>query len=43
MPGRRWSEGLHQAVEAKESVEIQKENQTLADHFQLLPHSRSPA
>ncbi len=30
MPGRRWSEGLHQAVEAKESVEIQKENQTLA-------------
>ncbi len=30
MPGRRWSDGLHQAVEAKESVEIQKENQTLA-------------
>ncbi|MDV6345865.1 preprotein translocase subunit SecA [Nitrosomonas sp. Is37] len=30
MPGRRWSEGLHQAVEAKESVPIQKENQTLA-------------
>jgi preprotein translocase subunit SecA len=30
MPGRRWSEGLHQAVEAKEGVEIQKENQTLA-------------
>ena len=30
MPGRRWSEGLHQAVEAKERVEIQKENQTLA-------------
>ena len=30
MPGRRWSEGLHQAIEAKESVEIQKENQTLA-------------
>ncbi|MBI3045157.1 MAG: preprotein translocase subunit SecA [Betaproteobacteria bacterium] len=30
MPGRRWSEGLHQAVEAKEKVEIQKENQTLA-------------
>jgi len=30
MPGRRWSEGLHQAVEAKESVTIQKENQTLA-------------
>jgi len=30
MPGRRWSEGLHQAVEAKESVPIQNENQTLA-------------
>ena len=30
MPGRRWSEGLHQAIEAKEGVEIQKENQTLA-------------
>jgi preprotein translocase subunit SecA len=30
MPGRRWSEGLHQAVEAKESVQIQQENQTLA-------------
>jgi preprotein translocase subunit SecA len=30
MPGRRWSEGLHQAVEAKEKVDIQKENQTLA-------------
>ncbi len=30
MPGRRWSEGLHQAVEAKESVKIQNENQTLA-------------
>ena len=30
MPGRRWSDGLHQAVEAKEAVEIQKENQTLA-------------
>lgn len=30
MPGRRWSEGLHQAVEAKEGVEIQAENQTLA-------------
>ncbi|MDT8370378.1 MAG: preprotein translocase subunit SecA [Gammaproteobacteria bacterium] len=30
MPGRRWSEGLHQAVEAKEGVEIQHENQTLA-------------
>lgn len=30
MSGRRWSDGLHQAVEAKEGVEIQKENQTLA-------------
>jgi preprotein translocase subunit SecA len=30
MPGRRWSEGLHQAVEAKEGVKVQQENQTLA-------------
>ncbi len=30
MPGRRWSDGLHQAVEAKEGVKIQSENQTLA-------------
>ena len=30
MPGRRWSDGLHQAVEAKEEVSIQNENQTLA-------------
>ena len=30
MPGRRWSEGLHQAIEAKEDVDIQAENQTLA-------------
>ena len=30
MPGRRWSDGLHQAVEAKEGVDIQRENQTLA-------------
>jgi preprotein translocase subunit SecA len=30
MPGRRWSEGLHQAVEAKENVPVQNENQTLA-------------
>ncbi|MFK8080865.1 MAG: preprotein translocase subunit SecA [Granulosicoccus sp.] len=30
MPGRRWSEGLHQAIEAKEGVAIQRENQTLA-------------
>jgi preprotein translocase subunit SecA len=30
MPGRRWSDGLHQAVEAKEGVKIERENQTLA-------------
>lgn len=30
MPGRRWSDGLHQAVEAKEGVQVQSENQTLA-------------
>jgi len=30
MPGRRWSDGLHQAIEAKEKVEIESENQTLA-------------
>jgi preprotein translocase subunit SecA len=30
MPGRRWSDGLHQAVEAREGVKIEKENQTLA-------------
>ena len=30
MPGRRWSDGLHQAIEAKEGVEIENENQTLA-------------
>ena len=30
MPGRRWSEGLHQAIEAKEGVRIQNENQTIA-------------
>src|ERR1044072_4799116 len=30
MPGRRWSDGLHQAVEAKERVHIKEENQTLA-------------
>lgn len=30
MPGRRWSDGLHQAIEAKENVEIKSENQTLA-------------
>lgn len=30
MPGRRWSDGIHQAIEAKENVQIQSENQTLA-------------
>ena len=30
MPGRRWSDGLHQAIEAKETVRVKKENQTLA-------------
>jgi len=30
MPGRRWSDGLHQAVEAKEGVKVAEENQTLA-------------
>ena len=30
MPGRRWSDGLHQAMEAKEGVKIERENQTLA-------------
>ncbi len=30
MPGRRWSDGLHQAIEAKENVEVKSENQTLA-------------
>jgi preprotein translocase subunit SecA len=30
MPGRRWSDGLHQAIEAKENVKIERENQTLA-------------
>jgi preprotein translocase subunit SecA len=30
MPGRRWSDGLHQAIEAKEGVKVEKENQTLA-------------
>lgn len=30
MPGRRWSEGLHQSVEAKENVKIQNESETLA-------------
>ncbi len=40
MPGRRWSDGLHQAVEAKEGVKIERENQTLATITlpELLPH-----
>ncbi len=42
MEGRRWSDGLHQAVEAKESVEIEPENQTLAsitfqNYFRMYP------
>jgi len=42
MEGRRWSEGLHQAVEAKEGVEIEPENQTLAsitfqNYFRMYP------
>jgi preprotein translocase subunit SecA len=42
MEGRRWSDGLHQAVEAKEKVEIQNENQTLAtitfqNYFRMYP------
>ena len=36
MPGRRWSDGLHQAIEAKEGVEIQDETQTLGITFQNL-------
>jgi preprotein translocase subunit SecA len=40
MPGRRWSDGLHQAIEAKEGVKIERENQTLShDHVpELFPH-----
>ena len=39
MPGRRWSDGLHQAVEAKEGVKVRAENQTVASHHlpELLP------
>ena len=42
MSGRRWSDGLHQAVEAKEGVKIQSENQTLAsitfqNYFRMYP------
>ncbi len=47
MPGRRWSDGLHQAVEAKEGVKIQNENQTLAsitfqNYFRPLPAPPRP-
>ena len=43
MPGRRWSEGIHQAVEAKEGLSIRQETQTLAsttfqNYFRLYPH-----
>ena len=42
MPGRRWSDGLHQAIEAKENVKIERENQTLAtitfqNYFRMYP------
>ena len=42
MPGRRWSDGLHQAVEAKEGLKIERENQTLAtvtlqNYFRMYP------
>ncbi|MBI2055018.1 MAG: preprotein translocase subunit SecA [Candidatus Sungbacteria bacterium] len=42
MPGRRWSEGLHQAIEAKEGVQIQRESKTLAtitfqNYFRMYP------
>jgi preprotein translocase subunit SecA len=35
MPGRRWSDGLHQAIEAKEGAKIERENQTLATYFRM--------
>ena len=40
MPGRRYSDGLHQALEAKEGVRIENENQTLASHYvpELFPN-----
>ena len=43
MPGRRWSDGLHQAVEAKEKVPIQQESKTLAtisfqNYFRMYEH-----
>jgi len=46
MAGRRWSDGLHQAVEAKEKVKIQQENQTLAsitiqNYFACTPSCRA--
>lgn len=46
MPGRRWSDGLHQAVEAKEGVEVERENQTYAtitiqNYFRLYKNWRA--
>lgn len=46
MPGRRWSDGLHQAVEAKEGVEVEQENQTYAtitiqNYFRLYKNWRA--
>jgi len=40
MPGRRWSDGLHQAVESKEGVKVERENQTPGHHHlpELFPH-----
>ena len=40
MPGRRWSNGLHQAIEAKEGVQVMRENHTLASIYvpELLPN-----
>ena len=45
MPGRRWSDGLHQAIEAKEKVKIERETQTLAtitfqNYFRMYKHAR---
>ncbi len=40
MPGRRWGEGLHQAVEAKERITIQDETVTLASISYQVPHPR---
>ena len=42
LPGRRYNEGMHQAIEAKEGVEVKAENQTLRHHHpaELLPYVR---